>query len=149
MHRVNVEGTRELMLAAQAAGVERIVYTSSVAVLGIVQGGIADEETPSRAADMIGPYKLSKFEAEAAVRELIETRGLPAVIVNPSTPIGPGDIKPTPTGQADRAGGARPHARLLSIPGSMSRMSMMSRWAICSPRGPARSAAAIFSAARI
>ncbi len=99
MHRVNVAGTRALMLAAQEAGVERIVYTSSVAVLGIVKGGVADEETPSRAADMIGPYKLSKFEAEAAVRELVETRGLPAVIVNPSTPIGPNDIKPTPTGR--------------------------------------------------
>lgn len=99
MFRVNVEGTRELMLAALAAGVERIVYTSSVAVLGIVRGGVADEETPSRADDMIGPYKLSKFEAEAAVRELIAERGLPAVIVNPSTPIGPGDIKPTPTGR--------------------------------------------------
>ena len=93
------QGTRELMLAAQDAGVERIVYTSSVAVLGILKGGIADEETPSRAGDMIGPYKLSKFEAEAAVRELVETRGLPAVIVNPSTPIGPGDVKPTPTGK--------------------------------------------------
>jgi dihydroflavonol-4-reductase len=99
MRRVNVHGTRELMLAAQAAGVERIVYTSSVAVLGIVSGGIADEDTPSRAADMIGPYKLSKFEAEIAVRDLIETRDLPAVIVNPSTPIGPGDVKPTPTGK--------------------------------------------------
>lgn len=99
MFRVNVEGTRELMLAALAAGVERIVYTSSVAVLGIVRGGVADEETPSRARDMIGAYKLSKFEAEAAVRELIEQRGLQAVIVNPSTPIGPGDIKPTPTGR--------------------------------------------------
>lgn len=99
MFRVNVAGTRELMLAALAAGVERIVYTSSVAVLGIVRGGVADEETPSGAGDMIGPYKLSKFEAEAAVRELIAERGLPAVIVNPSTPIGPGDIKPTPTGR--------------------------------------------------
>lgn len=99
MFRINVDGTRDLMLAAADAGVERIVYTSSVAVLGIVPGGIADEETPSRATDMIGPYKLSKFEAEAAVRELITERGLPAVIVNPSTPIGPGDIKPTPTGR--------------------------------------------------
>ena len=99
MFRVNVEGTRELMLAAQAAGVERIVYTSSVAVLGILKDGLADEETPSTAQDMIGPYKLSKFQAEAAVRELIEEQGLPAVIVNPSTPIGPGDIKPTPTGR--------------------------------------------------
>src|SRR5215212_7565522 len=99
MFRANVDGTRALMLAALAAGVERIVYTSSVAVLGIVSGGLADEETPSRAEDMIGPYKLSKFRAEEAVRELIEEQGLPAVIVNPSTPIGPGDIKPTPTGR--------------------------------------------------
>src|SRR5207248_260610 len=99
MFRVNVEGTRQLMLAALAAGVERIVYTSSVATLGIIKGGVADEETPSVAEDMIGPYKLSKFEAEAVVRGLIAERSLPAVIVNPSTPIGPGDIKPTPTGR--------------------------------------------------
>src|SRR5437867_6433228 len=71
MFRVNVAGTRELMLAALDAGIERIVYTSSVAVLGIVPGGIADEATASRAEDMIGPYKLSKFRAEAAVDELI------------------------------------------------------------------------------
>ncbi|HTV89674.1 MAG TPA: hopanoid-associated sugar epimerase [Stellaceae bacterium] len=99
MFRVNVEGTRQLMLAALAASVERVVYTSSVAVLGIVKGGLADEETASRAEDMIGPYKLSKFQAELAVRELIANDGLPAVIVNPSTPIGPGDVKPTPTGR--------------------------------------------------
>jgi len=99
MFRVNVTGTRELMLAAAAAGVERIVYTSSVATLGIVPGGVADEGTASYAGDMIGPYKRSKFEAEAAVTELVVERGLPAVIVNPSTPIGPGDIKPTPTGR--------------------------------------------------
>jgi len=99
MFRVNVEGTRQLMLAALAAGVERIVYTSSVATLGIVPGGVADEDTASRAEDMIGPYKLSKFEAEAVVTELVGERGLPAVIVNPSTPVGPGDIKPTPTGR--------------------------------------------------
>jgi dihydroflavonol-4-reductase len=99
MFRVNVAGTRDLMLAALAAGVERIVYTSSVATLGIVPGGVAEEETASRAEDMIGPYKLSKFRAEAVVTELIVERGLPAVIVNPSTPVGPGDIKPTPTGR--------------------------------------------------
>lgn len=99
MFRSNVEGTRALMLAALAAGVERIVYTSSVAVLGIVPGASADEHTPSRAEDMIGPYKRSKFDAELAVRELIAHRALPAVIVNPSTPIGPGDVKPTPTGR--------------------------------------------------
>jgi dihydroflavonol-4-reductase len=99
MFRANVEGTRALMLAALAAGVERIVYTSSVATLGLVPGGVADEETPSRAEDMIGPYKRSKFEAEAVVRALVAERGLPAVIVNPSTPVGPGDVKPTPTGR--------------------------------------------------
>ncbi|MBV9825450.1 MAG: NAD-dependent epimerase/dehydratase family protein [Alphaproteobacteria bacterium] len=99
MYRVNVEGTRDLMLAAMEAGVERIVYTSSVATLGILKGGVADEETPSTVKDMIGPYKRSKFEAEVAVRQLIEQNGLPAVIVNPSTPIGPGDVKPTPTGR--------------------------------------------------
>jgi len=99
MFRANVEGTRELMLAALDAGVERIVYTSSVATLGLVPGGAAYETTPSRAEDMIGPYKLSKFQAEAVVRGLVAERGLPAVIVNPSTPIGPRDVKPTPTGR--------------------------------------------------
>ncbi|HKT19867.1 MAG TPA: hopanoid-associated sugar epimerase [Stellaceae bacterium] len=100
MMRANVEGTRLLMLAALDAGVERVVYTSSVAVLGIApEGRAADETTPSSLADMIGPYKRSKFMAEEAVRELVTTRGLPAVIVNPSTPIGPRDVKPTPTGR--------------------------------------------------
>jgi len=99
MFRVNVDGTRDLMEAALAAGVERIVYTSSVATLGLVAGGIADEDTPSCAEDMIGPYKRSKFAAEAVVGSLVAERGLPAVIVNPSTPIGPGDIRPTPTGR--------------------------------------------------
>ncbi|HEX5452217.1 MAG TPA: NAD-dependent epimerase/dehydratase family protein, partial [Stellaceae bacterium] len=64
-----------------------------------LKDGVADEEAPSRAEDMIGPYKLSKFRAEEAVRELVAARSLPAVIVNPSTPIGPGDVKPTPTGR--------------------------------------------------
>jgi len=100
MYAANVEGTRALMEAALAQGVERVVYTSSVATLGIVAGGgIADETTPSRLADMVGPYKRSKFLAEEAVRALVRERRLPAVIVNPSTPIGPGDIKPTPTGR--------------------------------------------------
>jgi len=100
MFRANVDGTRALMEAAAAAGVERIVYTSSVAVLGIRSDGTsADETTASEYADMIGPYKQSKFLAEAEVRRLIVTRKLPAVIVNPSTPIGPRDIKPTPTGR--------------------------------------------------
>jgi dihydroflavonol-4-reductase len=99
MFRANVDGTRDLMLAALGAGIERIVYTSSVATLGIVKGGDAEEATPSAIGDMIGPYKQSKFAAEAMVRKLITERGLPAVIVNPSTPVGPGDVKPTPTGR--------------------------------------------------
>jgi dihydroflavonol-4-reductase len=99
MFRANVDGTRDLMLAALEAGIERIVYTSSVATLGLVPGGVADEETPSAPDEMIGPYKLSKFRAEEAVRALIAERGLPAIIVNPSTPIGPRDVKPTPTGR--------------------------------------------------
>ena len=99
MYRANVDGTRELMQAGLAAGVERIVYTSSVAALGLVPGGSADETTPSGLDDMIGPYKRSKFLAEEEVRRMIAERGLPAVIVNPSTPVGPGDIKPTPTGR--------------------------------------------------
>jgi dihydroflavonol-4-reductase len=99
MFRANVEGTRDLLAAALEAGVERVVYTSSVATLGLVAGGSADEETPSSIDDMIGPYKQSKYAAEEVVRELVRERGLPVVIVNPSTPVGPGDIKPTPTGR--------------------------------------------------
>jgi dihydroflavonol-4-reductase len=99
MFRANVEGTRDLLTAALEAGAERVVYTSSVATLGLVAGGSADEETPSSIDDMIGPYKRSKFAAEEVVRELVRERGLPVVIVNPSTPVGPGDIKPTPTGR--------------------------------------------------
>jgi dihydroflavonol-4-reductase len=99
MFRANVEGTRDLMTAALAAGIERVVYTSSVATLGLVPGDSADEETPSSFDDMIGPYKQSKFAAEEVVRELAREHGLPVVIVNPSTPVGPGDVKPTPTGR--------------------------------------------------
>jgi dihydroflavonol-4-reductase len=100
MYRANVDGTRTLMAAALAVGVERVVYTSSVATLGLhADGAPADETTPSTLEDMVGPYKRSKFLAEAEVRRLVETRKLPAVIVNPSTPIGPRDIKPTPTGR--------------------------------------------------
>jgi dihydroflavonol-4-reductase len=100
MYRANVAGTRALMQAALDQGVERIVYTSSVAVLGLLpRGEPADETTPSILGDMIGAYKRSKFMAEEIVRDMVATRGLPAVIVNPSTPVGPGDVKPTPTGR--------------------------------------------------
>jgi dihydroflavonol-4-reductase len=100
MYRANVDGTRALMTAALEAGVTRVVYTSSVATLGLTaDGSPADETTPSTLADMIGPYKRSKFLAEEAVRALVREKRLPAVIVNPSTPIGPRDVKPTPTGR--------------------------------------------------
>lgn len=100
MYRANVDGTRLLMEAALAQGVARIVYTSSVATLGVIGDGTpSDETTPSTLTDMIGPYKRSKFMAEEVVRDLVRARGLPAVIVNPSTPVGPGDVKPTPTGR--------------------------------------------------
>jgi len=99
MFRANVEGTRDLLTAALEAGIERVVYTSSVATLGLVPDGSADETTPSSVDDMIGPYKQSKFLAEEVVRALARERGLPVVIVNPSTPVGPGDVKPTPTGR--------------------------------------------------
>ena len=100
MYKTNVHGTRNIMLSAAKAGVKRIVYTSSVATLGLTRNGSpADETTPAVLTDMIGHYKRSKFLAEAEVRRLVIEKNLPAVIVNPSTPIGPRDIKPTPTGQ--------------------------------------------------
>ena len=93
--RTNVEGTRNLMEEALRAGVERIVYTSSVAT--IMPGG--DETSPLDEASAIGIYKRSKVMAERLVEDMIRRDGLPAVIVNPSTPIGPRDVKPTPTGR--------------------------------------------------
>ncbi len=100
MFKTNVDGARSLMEAAKEAGVGRIVYTSSVATLGIPKDGSpGDEETPVSYSDMIGPYKQSKFRAEEVVRRMIAKNGLGAVIVNPSTPIGPRDVKPTPTGR--------------------------------------------------
>ena len=96
----NVEGTRNIMREAARAGVERVVYTSSVATLGsLPHGGIADESTQVGIEDMVGHYKRSKFLAEEAVRQFARESRLPVVIVNPSTPVGPGDIKPTPTGR--------------------------------------------------
>ncbi len=100
LYRTNVEATKSLMRAAAEAGVTRIVYTSSVAVLSTaVDGEPSDEETAVHIDHMIGHYKRSKFLAEAAVRAMVEEEGLPAVIVNPSMPIGPRDVKPTPTGR--------------------------------------------------
>jgi dihydroflavonol-4-reductase len=99
LYRANVDGSSALMRAAASVGVERIVYTSSVATLGFrADGRPADETTPSDVAAMLGHYKRSKFLAEEVVRELAGA-GLPAVIVNPSAPVGPRDVKPTPTGR--------------------------------------------------
>ena len=98
--RANLEGTRTVMEAALRAGVSRIVYTSSVATLRAGDASrSADETEPLTEAEAVGVYKRSKVAAERLVENMIATRGLPAVIVNPSTPIGPRDIKPTPTGR--------------------------------------------------
>jgi len=97
--RTNVEGTRKVLEAARLAGVERVVYTSSIAVLGVHRDRTpATEDTPSSLADRIGPYQRSKFLAEEAAREAA-AQGVPVVIVNPTSPVGVGDHKPTPTGQ--------------------------------------------------
>ncbi len=103
IYRINVDGSAALIRAALEAGVRRIVYCSSVAVLGINKDGTpADEKTPVALADMIGHYKRSKFLAEEAVRKLVVEEKAPVVIVNPSTPVGARDVKPTPTGRLIR-----------------------------------------------
>jgi len=99
MYAVNVNGTENILEAALAVGIEKVVYTSSVGTLGNPGDGTpGDESTPVTLAEMTGHYKKSKFLAERAAEAFVQ-RGLPLVIVNPSTPIGPFDIKPTPTGK--------------------------------------------------
>jgi dihydroflavonol-4-reductase len=95
----NVEGTRIVMEEALRAGVERIVYTSSVATIDASAGVPGDESHPLSEDRAIGAYKKSKVIAERIVEGMVRGAGLPAVIVNPSTPIGPRDVKPTPTGR--------------------------------------------------
>ncbi|WP_114809875.1 hopanoid-associated sugar epimerase [Paraburkholderia kururiensis] len=100
IERANLEGAEATMRAALHEGVERIVYTSSVATLKVTSSGQSADETSPLAADQaIGVYKRSKVLAERAVERMIANDKLPAVIVNPSTPIGPRDVKPTPTGR--------------------------------------------------
>ena len=100
LYQTNVDATRELLRLASEAGVERIVYTSSVATLGReASGRPADEQTPVTIDDMTGHYKRSKFLAEQEVKRLVRDENLPVVIVNPSTIVGPRDIRPTPTGR--------------------------------------------------
>jgi len=99
MYAVNVEGTRNLLTAAAAAGVNRVVYTSTVGALGNPGDGTpGTEDTPVTLADMVGHYKRSKFLAEQVALEFAR-QGLPLVVVNPSTPVGPWDSRPTPTGE--------------------------------------------------
>ncbi|MDR4515136.1 hopanoid-associated sugar epimerase [Nitrosomonas sp.] len=100
MYAINVQGTKALIIAAANAGLKRIVYTSSVAALGLTSDGTpADETTPSSLEYINGHYKRSKYIAEQTVKELTDQHRLPLVIVNPSAPIGPRDIRPTPTGR--------------------------------------------------
>jgi dihydroflavonol-4-reductase len=102
MYRSNVEGTRSLLEAARKQGVRRVVYTSSVATMGFTSGSnngnVADEQSPVGIADMIGHYKRSKFMAEQVANDAAKS-GIDVVIVNPTTPIGERDVKPTPTGR--------------------------------------------------
>jgi dihydroflavonol-4-reductase len=99
LHASNVTGTDNVMRLASYAGVRRVIHTSSVGALGLSSNGTpADESTPVTANSMIGHYKRSKFEAER-VAEAWAAKGLPVVIVNPSTPVGEYDVKPTPTGR--------------------------------------------------
>jgi dihydroflavonol-4-reductase len=110
LYLTNVEGTRNVLNAAQRAGVQRMVYTSSVATIGIPADGTpGDERSANSLKNMIGHYKRSKYLAEEVVREAAQS-GISVVIVSPSTPVGPGDVKPTPTGQLvlDAAAGRMP-----------------------------------------
>jgi dihydroflavonol-4-reductase len=98
MYRSNVDGTRNLLEAARAAGVERVVYTSTVGCIGFPKDKAGDEGTPVCLADMAGDYKRSKFLAEQVARQFT-SEGFPVVIVNPTAPVGDHDFKPTPTGK--------------------------------------------------
>lgn len=98
LYRSNVDGTRNMLRAAREAGVERVVYTSTVGCIGVPEGGVGDEDAPVGLEDMAGDYKRSKFLAEQAAREQVRA-GCPVVIVNPTTPVGDHDFKPTPTGR--------------------------------------------------
>ena len=95
---VNVEGTRNVLEEAVAAGVERIVHTSTVATTHFRRSGLADESDIAQPRDLVGHYKRTKFEAERIALRMAR-QGAPIVIVNPAAPVGPGDVKPTPTGQ--------------------------------------------------
>jgi dihydroflavonol-4-reductase len=98
VYRSNVEGTRNILLAAQRAGIEKIVYTSTESTIGIAGHGLGTERTVADIESLAGDYKKSKLLAERLVLEMCD-RGMPITIVNPTMPLGPHDVKPTPTGQ--------------------------------------------------
>lgn len=98
IYNSNVDGTRHVLEAARKAGVDRVVYTSTVGCIGVPAGGIGDENAPVSMEDMKGAYKRSKYLAEQAAIEMAAL-GLPVVIVNPTAPVGDHDVKPTPTGK--------------------------------------------------
>jgi dihydroflavonol-4-reductase len=109
LYRSNVDGTRNLLSAARRAGVERVVYTSTVGCIGIPHDGLGDEDTPVLLRNMAGDYKRSKFLAEQVALDFAR-EGFPVIIVNPTAPVGDHDVKPTPTGQivADFLSGKMP-----------------------------------------
>ncbi|MBE9146353.1 hopanoid-associated sugar epimerase [Planktothrix mougeotii] len=97
LEQYNILGTRNILAAARQAGIERTIYTSSVAAIGVKPGVVVDETYQSPVENLVGYYKKSKYWAEQEAHHAVKL-GQDIVIVNPSTPIGPGDIKPTPTG---------------------------------------------------
>lgn len=98
VYRTNVEGTRIVLDAALREGVSRVVYTSTVSTVGYSASGQADEDSPVEPGHLVGHYKKSKYQAEQVALEMA-SRGLPVAIVNPTAPVGPWDVKPTPTGR--------------------------------------------------
>jgi dihydroflavonol-4-reductase len=98
LYRSNVDGTRNLLEASRQAGVDRVVYTSTVGCIGVPDAGIGNEDLPVTLEEMAGDYKRSKFLAEQVALEFARS-GLPVVIVNPTAPLGDHDVKPTPTGK--------------------------------------------------
>jgi dihydroflavonol-4-reductase len=102
VYRTNVEGTRNVLEAAQQAGVDRVVYTSTVSTVGLPGGspgrGLSAEDTPVDPRRLVGHYKKSKYQAEQVALDLAR-QGLPVVVVNPTAPVGPWDVRPTPTGK--------------------------------------------------
>lgn len=98
VYRTNVEGTRIVLDAALREGVSRVVYTSTVSTVGYSASGQANEESPVEPGHLVGHYKKSKYKAEQVALEMV-SRGLPVAIVNPTAPVGPWDVKPTPTGR--------------------------------------------------